>query len=289
MAADELTNRSTVRRLLHEAGIRPARRLGQSFLVDRGVVDAIARTVAEASPTRIIEIGAGLGAVTRALAPLASDVVAIEIDRRLVSVLERTVGDLDSVSVRHGDALDYAFDAPAGTPRALVFGSLPYASTASILQHLVAHRRAIKTAVVLTQREVAAKVEASPGASGSALGILVRAYADLEPIRQVGRESFHPVPDVDSTLWTIRFREKPRFTAEPEAFFAAVRAIYGVRRKMLRVALRPLLPREHVAEVLRTAEIEGDVRGETLGFEELDRLARALVTSGISFGRGVQS
>jgi len=289
LAADDLTNRSTVRRLLREAGIRPAKRLGQSFLVDRGVVDTIARTVGEASPTRIVEIGAGLGAVTRALAPLATDVVAIEIDRRLVSILERTVGNLDSVTVRHGDALDYTFDAPEGASRTLVFGSLPYASTAPILQHLVARRRAITEAVILTQREVAAKVEASPGASGSALGILVRAYADVAAIRQVGRESFHPVPDVDSTLWSIRFCEEPRFTAEPEAFFAAVRAIYGARRKMLRVALRPLLPRERVAEVLQTAGIEGNIRGETLGLEELDQLARALEASGIPFGKGVQS
>jgi 16S rRNA (adenine1518-N6/adenine1519-N6)-dimethyltransferase len=285
LAADELTDRGTVRRLLREAGIRPSKRLGQSFLVDRAVVDAISRIVAEASPRRIVEIGAGLGTVTRALASLAREVVAIEIDRRLVAILERTVGDFDSVTVRHGDVLDYAFGERESAPKALVFGSLPYASTAPILQHLVAHRRSIAAVVLLTQREVARKIEASPGASGSALGVLIRAYADVDLLRRVGRESFHPVPTVESSLWTMRFLERARFSAGPGAFFAVVRTVYGVRRKMLRVALRSLVPRERVGDVLRTAGIEGDVRGETLGFDELDRLAHALEEDESSFGK----
>ena len=274
MAADGLTDRATVRRLLLDAGVRPSKRLGQNFLVDGAAVDAIARVAADAKPTRIVEIGAGLGAVTRALAPLAPEVVAIELDRRLADVLEQTVSDLDSVSVWRGDILDYAFEG-SGNRGTIVVGSLPYASTAAILQHLVAHRGAISTAVVLTQREVAEKIAASPGQAGSALGVLVRAYADVEIHRAVGRGSFHPVPDVDSLLWAIRFLDRPRFEAESDTFFAVVRTIYGVRRKMLRVALRALASRETVAEVLDRAGVEGTDRGETLGFDALDRLARA--------------
>jgi 16S rRNA (adenine1518-N6/adenine1519-N6)-dimethyltransferase len=285
LLADELTDRATVRRLLGEAGIRPSKRLGQSFLVDRAVVDAISSIVAEASPPRIVEIGAGLGTVTRALAPLAAEVVAIEIDRRLVAVLGRTVAGLKSVSVRHGDALDYAFEDREDAPKVLVFGSVPYAATAPILQHLVAHRRSIAAAVLLTQREVAEKIEASPGASGNALGVLVRAYADVEIVRRVGRESFHPVPGVDSSLWTMRFLDRPRFSAAPEALFAVVRAVYGARRKMLRAALRSLVPRERVGHVLRAAGIAGEVRGETLGFDGLDRLAQALAEDESSPGK----
>jgi len=275
---EELTDRATVRRLLQDAGVRPSKRLGQNFLVEPTVLGSIEDAVAEVSPRRIIEIGAGLGTVTRILAPLAPDLEAIEIDRRLVGVLERTVGGLDSVTVCQGDVLEYSFGGSEDRGGTVVFGCIPYASTTPILQRLVAHHKSISAAVLLTQREVAEKIEASPGASGSALGTLVRAYADVRLIRRVRRGCFFPIPDVDSTLWTMRFLETPRFTSDSTSFFSVVRAIYGVRRKMLRVALRQIASRERIDEALRTAGIDETVRGETLGFEELDRLARGLET-----------
>ncbi|MFC2077602.1 16S rRNA (adenine(1518)-N(6)/adenine(1519)-N(6))-dimethyltransferase RsmA [Candidatus Bipolaricaulota bacterium] len=284
MAVEELTDRGTVRRLLDEAGVRPSKRLGQNFLVEPTVLGSIEDAVAEASPRRIIEIGAGLGTVTRVLASLAPDVEAIEIDRRLVGVLERTVGGLDSVTVCQRDVLDHTFGDREHRAGTVVFGSIPYASTAPILQRLVAHHESISAAVLLTQREVAEKIETSPGASGSALGVLVKAYADVRLIRRVRRGCFFPIPDVDSTLWTMRFLETPRFTSDPASFFSVVRAIYGVRRKMLRVALRQIASRECIDEALRTAEIDETVRGETLDFEELDRLACGLEREGTSFG-----
>lgn len=274
MAADDLTDRATVRRLLLEAGVRPSKRLGQNFLVDTVVIDAIASAAAKEAPRRVIEIGAGLGAVTRALARLSPEVVAIELDRRLADALEQAVAGFDSVSVWQGDVLDYGLEA-SGDGETIVVGSLPYASTAAILQYLVAHRGAISAAILLTQREVAEKIAASPGPSGSALGVLVRAYGDVEIHRAVGRGSFHPVPGVDSLLWEIRFLDRPRFEAESATFFAVVRAVYGLRRKMLRVALRSLASREAVARALKQAGIEGTDRGETLDFDALDRLSRA--------------
>jgi len=262
--------------MLDELGIRPSKRLGQNFLVSSKAVESIRQAVVAENPRRIVEIGAGLGAVTRAIASLASEMTAIELDKRLVDALQRTVSDLPAVKVWSGDVLDFDFADSASEGKSLVVGSIPYAITAPILQHVVAGREYLSGAVLVTQAEVAEKVAASPGPSGSALGVLVRAFADVEILRRIKRGAFYPVPDVDSALWRVRFLESPRFTAPPDRFFAVVRAAYGVRRKMLRGALRSLASKDAIARALEEAGVEGTVRGETLGFEAFDRLACAL-------------
>ena len=277
--AESLTDRSVVRRLLGELDVRPSKRLGQSFLVDPGVPEAIAEAVGAFGPDRIVEIGAGLGAVTEAIASLAPEVIALEVDGRLAEHLSRQFSEEPAVSVLHQDVLEFSLPRSGG--RMLVVGSIPYAITAPILQRLIEQRDALVGAVLLTQREVAERVEQSPGRGGSSLGVLVRAYADVERIRRVSRGCFYPRPDVDSLLWSMRFLDAARFKAGAEPFFSLVRAIYGARRKMLRGALRSLGDVETVSRALAEVGIDGTVRGETLGFEELDRLARALEVAGL--------
>jgi 16S rRNA (adenine1518-N6/adenine1519-N6)-dimethyltransferase len=274
----DLTDRTVVQRILREADVRPSKRLGQSFLVDSTVLTSIAEIVRDAAPHRIVEIGAGLGTVTRVLAPLARQVVAVELDRRLVGVLERTVGETASVEIRTQDILDFDFVAEGET--VFVVGSIPYHLTAPIVRHLVRQRAAISGAALLTQREVAEKIAASPGVGGTAFGVFVRAYADVTSIRAVKRTSFYPPPDVESTLSKLSFLDAPRFQAAPDTFFSVVRAVYGARRKMIRKALRAILPSVDIARVLCEAGIEGSARGETFAFDELDRLARAIERRG---------
>jgi 16S rRNA (adenine1518-N6/adenine1519-N6)-dimethyltransferase len=161
-----------------------------------------------------------------------------------------------------------------------VVGSIPYSITAPILQKLVEARASIRVAFLITQREVADKILASPGPAGTSLGTLVRAYAEVEIVRRVPRGSFHPVPAVDSTLWKLAMRDEPRFASPPEMFFAVVRAIYGARRKTLRNALQRAFACDDVAAWLARAGLEGGVRGETLDFEALDRLAAAAPDAG---------
>jgi len=282
LAIDSLTDRAAVRRLLDDAGVRPSKRLGQNFLVDSGVTRSFEEAAQAFRPAHIVEIGPGLGAVTQALAALAPELTAVEVDGRLAAHLRSTFASVPSVRVLHQSALDYPF--PRGDGRTLVVGSIPYAITASILQHLVEGRDAILGAVLLTQREVAEKIEASPGPDGSALGVLVQAYSDVQRIRRVGRGCFLPEPDVDSVLWTLRFRDAPRFGTAAGAFFSLVRTIYGGRRKMLRSVLRGLGSREAIADALETAGIDPGTRGETLGFDGLDRLAQSLVERGVLLG-----
>jgi 16S rRNA (adenine1518-N6/adenine1519-N6)-dimethyltransferase len=277
-------NRSTVRELLQRTGVRPAKRLGQSFLVDEGVLDDIEAILVRHAPKTVIEIGPGLGAVTEVLLRHAQRVVAIEVDRRLARYVEERFSGSDALSVCVEDVLRFDFaEELAGEP-AYVVGSLPYRITAPILKRLMGHRGTLSGGLLITQREVAEKIAASPGKEGSALGILVRAYADIELVRQIGRRSFDPIPDVDSSLWTVSFLDKPRFAANEAAFFSTVRVLYNARRKMLRRVLRDIVPVDAVDAILAAARIGGDVRGETLGFDELDRLAGAVADSGLLRG-----
>ena len=274
MSSNELISKEEVASLLHAAGVHPSKRLGQNFLVDRAVLDAIIIEVERATPREILEIGAGMGTVTQKLAGFADRIIAIEVDRRLAKILERAVGKMENVEVVREDILAYDLRHASKSGPVFVVGNIPCRITAPILRHLVENRESICGALLLTQREVAEKIAASPGRNGSALGIFLQAHADIHVIRRVSKASFYPIPEVDSTLWSLSFLRQPRFTADKEKFFTVVRALYGKRRKMIRSALRDLLVVEQVADILGTAGIDPTVRGETLSLEEIDRIAR---------------
>jgi len=270
------TDRKVIRALLAEAGVRPSKRFGQNFLADTGVLADIESAVSGWPVGTIVEIGPGLGAVTEVLLRRACRVVAVETDGRLAAMLEQRLGAAASLEVVQEDVLRFDLAGHLGVERCGVVGSLPYRITAPILKWLVDRRDRVSGAVLITQREVAEKVAASPGKDGSALGILIKAYADVEIVRRVARGCFVPVPEVESSLWTLTFRDRPRFEADPDVFFAVVRALYGTRRKMIRGVLRAVVPPEAVADVLREAEVEETARGEELDFDALDRLAGAV-------------
>ena len=271
-----VTGRRVVRRLLAEAGVRPSKKLGQNFLIDPCVVAEIERVVARTSPETILEIGPGLGAVTEVLLRHARRVIAVEVDRRLAGLLKKRLGESTRLEIRNKDVLKLDIADDLGGSAAYVVGSLPYRITAPILKWLIDQRDVLSGALLITQREVAERIAASPGKEGSALGILVRAYAEVDIVRRVGSRSFFPVPEVDSTLWSLAVMERPRFGSDSGGFFSVVRALYGTRRKMIRGALRALLPAETIGAVLEEAQIDGTARGEELDFEQLDRLASAV-------------
>lgn len=264
---------------LDAAGVRPRKSLGQNFLSDPNVIARIVAEIGDDARGQVLEIGPGLGALTLPLGRLARRLTAVEVDRRLADELRQSVTHAAiPVDVVEGDILE--FDLPAAAARAgerlVVVGSIPYNITAPILKWLVDARADVRAAYLVTQREVADKLLMSPGKEGTALGVLVRAYGEIEILRRIPRGAFYPVPDVDSTLWKLTLLERPRFEARPEAFFAVVRAIYGARRKTLRNALQRAFPPATVDAMLAAATIDPRVRGETLGFAELDRLAGAV-------------
>jgi 16S rRNA (adenine1518-N6/adenine1519-N6)-dimethyltransferase len=270
-----VTDLSTVRSFLAEAGVRPRKSLGQNFLVNPTVVDEIQEQVLRRHPRCVVEIGPGLGALTSAIADVVAAVVAVEIDRRLSKELSRRLQEATNVTVWTRDVLTVDFSTEFDSP-VWVVGSLPYRITTPILKHLIDHRDSVQGASLITQWEVAQKICDSPGKSGSALGVFVQAYASVSGLRRIGRKSFFPVPEVDSAHWEMEFLEAPRFSAKEDVFFRVVRTLYRSRRKMVRRALKDLIAPDQIAEVLSCAEIDGTARGDTLSMKELDRLALAL-------------
>ena len=271
----ELTDNRTIIARLHALGVEPTKRRGQNFLVDHDVLAQIIAEVRRTAPQAIIEIGPGLGTVTRELARLGVPVVAVEIDHRLAAGLRANLGEYDNVNIVEADFLMFDPTTVESGPYYVV-GNLPYHITSPILTRLVAHRRLITHALLITQAEVADKVMASPGVHGSALGVLINAYAETTTIRRIPRTAFYPVPEVDSVLWRLKFLPQPRFTANEHEFFTVVRTVYGKRRKMLRRALRDIAPPNRIVAALARAEIDPTRRGETLSFAELDCLTHAL-------------
>ncbi len=271
-----LTSPQQVAALLSSQQIRPSKNLGQNFLIDRNVLMTIIEQVNANKPVTAVEIGAGLGTMTQELARIAHTVVAIEIDHRLAHILQMTAGRLNNVTVWQGDFLAFDFAAHSPGYKVVVVGNIPYRSTAPILKKIIDNRSSIAYALLMTQQEVAMKIAASPGPQGSVLGILIQAYAEVETIRPVPREAFYPVPKVDSMVWQLTFHNQPRFSVDDKLFFTIVRTLYNKRRKMIRRALRDILPNDVITMVLKNAAIDPTVRGETLSFAELDRLAQQI-------------
>jgi len=259
-------------------GVRPSKRLGQSFLADDATLEAIGKEVLEDRPGCVVEIGPGLGTVTKLLAESVDRVIAVEVDHRLAAALGERFADCPHVEIIDRDILavdpgEWALTGSHG--EALVVGNIPYRITGPILGWFLDHRMSFRAGIFLTQREVARKIAASPGRDGSILGVLLQRAGVVHPIRDVSRSAFYPIPDVDSTLWRIDLQ--PAAASDPpfETFERVVRAAYGMRRKTLRAALRAAFG-EAAQALLESADIDSGRRGESLSLEELDRIALGL-------------
>lgn len=293
-----LTSPSYVRDLLAQHKIRLKKSLGQHFLVDENVLKKIVAATQLTKEDTVVEIGAGIGTLTQELAQRAGRVIAVEIDGRLIPLLQEHVRSYPNVVVIHQDFLQFDLRS-AGNPsfnsslgkgngevghtRLSVVGNLPYSVTALILEKLVEAHDILKTATLLVQQEVAAKLCAAPGSrDASAITIFMQSFAEVQRVFSVSRHVFFPVPEVDSALVRLEFYEHPKFRAPKELFFKVVRAAFNLRRKTLKQALTrsPLLALhpEIALKALEQAQLDPQRRGETLSLEEFDRLAQALAT-----------
>ncbi len=276
MPSEQATDLTVIRRRLAELGVRPQKRFGQNFLVHRGIVEEIGNRIRMLSPEVVVEIGPGLGALTETVVDDVPRMLAIEVDPRLGKSLAERLRERAQIEVRIADILQVDLSVEFEGRRITVLGSLPYRITSPILKHLTDHHAVLDRACLITQWEVAQKIAASPGKAGSALGVLVQAYADVSSPRRIRRGAFFPVPEVDSAYWEMSFLDRPRFSADEDAFFRVVRMLYRHRRKMVRRALQELVARETIEGALARADVDGARRGEDLSFDELDRLALSI-------------
>jgi 16S rRNA (adenine1518-N6/adenine1519-N6)-dimethyltransferase len=271
-----------VRGLAERLGVRPSKRLGQTFVIEQGTVRRIAALAAPGPDDVVLEVGPGLGSLTLALLEAGpAAIVAVEIDRVLADELPRTLAErapalAGRVTVITADALRTGpRDLPAA-PSMLV-ANLPYNVAVPVVLHLLAAVPALARGLVMVQAEVADRMCAPPGSRVyGAPSVKLAWYAAVRPAGTVPRSVFWPVPNVDSRLVAFARHDPPATAASREEVFAVVDAAFAQRRKTLRAALAGWAGSAPEAErLLRAAGIDPGARGEALSVAEFARLAAA--------------
>lgn len=276
---------SEVRGLLARHGLAPRRDLGQNFLVDPDLARSLVRAAGVAPGESVLEVGAGLGILTRALAEVAGRVTSLEIDAGLVRLLESEATLPDHVALRHADVLatDLAGLVAELPAPVRVVANLPYSVGSVVLRRVLDLRERLAGWAVMVQKEVAARVVAGPGDPDyGSLAVLHAQTARVRRVRDLAPRCFFPPPRVTSTFLCLAPRcDSPLGPGELRGFERLVRAAFGQRRKTLVNALRgggfspPLAP-EAVREILVALGHPPDVRAERLSPDDLLALARGL-------------
>jgi len=276
-----------VRRLLEQWDLRPSKGLGQNFLVDQAVLHKIVAAAELAPEDVVLEIGAGLGTLTRELARSAAHVVAVELDRRLMPVLQSVLSDLDNVTLVQGDILDLdpaslirtaSAHPPISSPHYKVVANLPYYITSAVLRHLLDASLKPRRMVLTVQREVAERIVAEPGQM-SLLAVSVQFYGRPRRLFRIKPGSFFPSPSVESAVLQVDLHNTAAAQVEdPTGFFRVVRAGFSQRRKQLRNSLAAGLgrPPDEVAARLTEAGVDPRRRAQTLSLEEWARVTHVL-------------
>lgn len=270
-------NRQHWRALLRRHAIHPDRSLGQNFLVDPVGLEKVVRAADLSGAETVLEIGAGLGALTRRLAQAAATVVAIEFDRRLVPALRETISDLDNVTVIEGDALELDLRETMAARDYAVVANIPYNITSALIRKLMEAEHRPRRVVLTIQKEVAERITAEAGGM-SLLSLSVQLYGRPVLKAEIARHAFYPSPDVDSAVLLIEVEQVPPYSqAEIKGIFRMAKAGFSQRRKQLRNALSSGLgvPKELVDSWLDRAGLGRRSRAQELSVEQWQRLVAA--------------
>lgn len=266
-------------RLLRAHGLRPTKALGQHFLRDRSVLGRIAELLAPARGDVVVEIGAGTGALTRELSARGAEVLAIERDRALCTLLRAETWGEGPVTLLEADARQFDLRAlAAGRSPVLVAGNIPYNLSSEIVLRLVEQRASFSRAVLMVQAEFATRMAAKPGGRDyGSLSVRCQQHLEIRRAFHVAPGCFHPPPRVRSTVVLLTPRALPWAPVRDDAELErVVRASFGKRRKTLRNALRPW---PGLDDALSRAGIDGGRRPETLSVADFARLTDELCPS----------
>jgi len=283
----ELTSPKVIREIAERFGFSFSKGLGQNFLLDSQVLDKIAD--AADIDDGVLEVGPGFGVLTKRLCETGKKVVSVEIDKRLIPVLDFTLAQFDNVKIIEKDILktdvkaliDEEFDGK----RISVAANLPYYITTPIITKLIEEKLPIKNIVVMVQKEVAERIAAKPGKKDyGAISVLCQYYTNPRLVTIVPAGSFYPPPKVDSAVLCMEVQDKPNVEVlDEKLFFKVVRAAFSQRRKTLLNCLASGFScgKDTLTEILLSAGIEPTVRGEKLGLSEFGKIADALKVQGI--------
>lgn len=280
-------NAAEVRAFLERHGLQPRVDLGQNFLIDESIAARLVDHAGVAAGDSVIEIGTGLGILTRALAARAARVVTLDVDRGLVRALREEAMLPANVRLVHADAREFDFAAAIGelAPPVRLVANLPYAASAPLLRRLLDLAASLADWSVMLQRELAARLLASPGTRDyGSFAVLHQLVVRVERRQELSPRCFHPVPRVRSSFVHMTPLETPLLApGELPRLERVVRAAFATRRKTLANALRGSdlgASGEAIADALRTAEIDPRARAESLEPVRLLALARALPERG---------
>ena len=282
----DLCNRNDIQALLQRHGFHFSKAMGQNFLIQGWVPRDIAAACGADEHTGVLEIGPGIGPLTRELAQRAGKVVSVELDRRLYPVLEETMADFPNFTLIRGDVMQQELPALVrehlGGLRPILCANLPYNITTPLLTRVV-ESRCFQSLTVLIQKEVAQRICAAPGtADYGAFTLLMQYYTAPELLFEVPNSCFMPPPKVTSAVVRCVTRKAPPVQVRSEeAFWRTVRAGFALRRKTLVNSLQTgwQLPKEQLAAIVAGCGLSPTVRGEALGLEEYARLSDALLAA----------
>lgn len=280
----ELTNIGTIKRLFEQNGFSFSRSLGQNFLINPSVCPNIAEQGGCGAGICALEIGTGVGVLTRELAARCDKVAAVEIDERLKPILAETLADLDNVEVIFADVMQTDLAAVIterfGGADTVVCANLPYYITSPVIMKVLEDRLPIKAMTVMVQREAAERICAKPGTRQcGAITYAVNYYSTPKTLFRVNRGSFMPSPNVDSAVIRLDIKSEPPLSdTEEKTLFRIIRAGFSQRRKQL---VNPLsaelrLSKAELAELLQSVGLKPGVRAEELTLEDYINITKKL-------------
>ena len=281
---DRLSSHGATKEVVNKHNFKFSKSLGQNFLIDDNVIDRILEGARLSETDRIIEVGPGIGTLTREMGKVAENVVAIEIDKTLIPILKETLADLDNVEVVNEDILKVDVQGLIneklnGGPVKLV-ANLPYYITTPIVMKFLEEDIPVTDIVVMVQKEVADRMNAKPSTKDyGALSVAVQYYCDTEIVAKAPRHMFVPQPNVDSIVIGLHVRDEKKYVVDnEEIFFKTVKASFGQRRKTLLNSLGGLgfLSKDEIREALQAANIDEKRRGETLSIDEFANLSNEI-------------
>ena len=258
--------------------IKMSKKLGQNFLIKRGIVDEIVKAADLQEGEPVLEIGPGIGTLTQGLAQSCANVTVIELDTRLLEVLDTTLAQYSNVTIVHGDVLKLDVPSIMNNEPFKVVANLPYYITTPIIMSLLESRLPIERLVVIVQKEVALRMVAKPGTKDyGALSVAVQYYTKPDIVLDVPPKSFLPAPAVTSSVIRCVLRDKPPVDViDEKLFFRVVKAGFAQRRKTFSNTMKTTgLSKDRIEELLAKANIDGQRRGETFTLQEFADVANA--------------
>lgn len=271
---------STIRDIKERYGFKLSKSLGQNFLTDKNIIDKIIDASDITEEDLVIEIGPGIGVLTAEAAQRAKKVVAVEIDRNLIPILQETLAEFSNVEIINQDVLKTDLNQiieSAGCRRARIIGNLPYYITTPIIMGILEGHVRADSITIMMQKEVAERIKSRPGTKAyGALSVAVQYYCTVDSVAVVPKEVFVPVPKVDSAVLRLDIRrEMPVALTDEEMFFRCIKAGFGQRRKTLSNSLMGIggVTREDVKAALAACDIDEKRRAETLSLDEFADLA----------------